>query len=63
MTDRVKDLICGMEFEKETASGSFEYQGKTYYFCSTGCKEKFASIPEKYTAHEEKAEQKRSGKK
>ncbi len=54
MTERVKDLVCGMEFEKETASGSFEYKGKTYYFCSLGCKDKFAQYPEKYIVQEEK---------
>ncbi len=28
--------------------GSFEHQGKTYYFCAPGCREKFAANPEKY---------------
>ncbi len=51
MAERVKDLVCGMEFDKETASGTFEYKGKTYYFCSQGCREKFAEDPEKYIAH------------
>lgn len=54
MAERVKDLICGMEFDKDTASGTFEYKGKTYYFCSLGCRDKFVKEPDKYAAHEEK---------
>jgi YHS domain-containing protein len=43
-----------MEFDEDTASGLLEYYGKVYYFCSLGCKEKFAREPEKYVAHEER---------
>lgn len=46
----MRDLVCGMEFDKDTASGTFDYKGKTYYFCSQGCREKFAAEPEKYIA-------------
>jgi len=54
MEDKVKDLVCGMEFDKEAASGTFEHKGKTYYFCNLGCKEIFATDPEKYIAQEQK---------
>lgn len=30
------------------AADSTEYDGKTYYFCCGGCKEKFLAEPEKY---------------
>lgn len=30
------------------AANSTEYNGKTYYFCCGGCKEKFLVEPEKY---------------
>lgn len=30
------------------AADSTEYNGKTYYFCCGGCKDKFLSEPEKY---------------
>ncbi len=46
MAGRVRDLICGMEFDKDTASGSLEYKGKTYYFCSFI----FSIIPNKINA-------------
>ena len=54
MAEKVKDLVCGMEFDEDTASGTFEYKGKTYYFCSLGCREKLANEPDKYVPHEEK---------
>ncbi len=54
MAEKVRDLICGMEFDEDTASGSLEYYGKIYYFCSFGCKEKFAREHKKYVAHEER---------
>jgi YHS domain-containing protein len=43
-----QDPVCGMEVEESKAAGSSEYQGRTYYFCSTGCKAAFDKEPEKY---------------
>jgi len=37
-----------MTVEPETAAASTEYQGKTYYFCALGCRDRFVSAPEKY---------------
>ncbi len=34
------DPICGMEVDEKTAL-SAEYEGKKYYFCSPGCRDKF----------------------
>ena len=48
MKEKVKDLICGMEFDKNSASTSFEYKGQTYYFCSLGCRDKFVKDPDRY---------------
>ncbi len=39
---------CGHEIKKAEAKISYEYKGKTYYFCCEGCKEKFVKNPEKY---------------
>ena len=44
----VIDLVCGMEIDPKTAAGKSEYQGQTYYFCSTGCKKDFDKDPQKY---------------
>lgn len=54
MAEKVKDLACGMEFNKDTAGGKIEYIEKMYYFCSSGCLEKFLQDPEKYVAHEKR---------
>lgn len=40
--------VSGKEIKKLEASGSHEYNGKTYYFCCPSCKEKFLKDPAKY---------------
>ena len=42
------DPVCSVEMEIATAYWNTEYQGKTYYFCSPGCKRSFEKAPEKY---------------
>jgi len=43
-----KDPICGMMVDPKRAAGSSVHQGKTYYFCSPGCKSTFEKNPAKY---------------
>jgi Cu+-exporting ATPase len=43
-----KDVVCGMQVNPATAAGSSEHNGKTYYFCSKGCKAKFDAHPQQY---------------
>ncbi|HID85863.1 MAG TPA: YHS domain-containing protein [Anaerolineae bacterium] len=43
-----KDPVCGMMVDEEKAAATSEYKGKTYYFCSKGCKVAFDKDPEKY---------------
>jgi len=43
-----KDLVCGMQVDPAKAAGTSEYNGKTYYFCSKGCKTKFDGNPGQY---------------
>ena len=45
--NRVKDIVCGMNVDLAT-SHSVSHQGKDYYFCAPGCKQKFLADPEKY---------------
>jgi Cu+-exporting ATPase len=45
---KVKDPVCGMTIEEKDAAVTSTYQGKTYYFCSTSCKEKFEKDTETY---------------
>jgi len=42
------DPVCGMVIDPKEAAGTSEYKGKTYYFCSLGCKKDFDKEPEKY---------------
>ncbi|HET9790921.1 MAG TPA: heavy metal translocating P-type ATPase [Candidatus Angelobacter sp.] len=44
---KVQDVVCGMWVEPEKARGKAEYQGKTFYFCSPRCEEKFKADPER----------------
>jgi YHS domain-containing protein len=43
-----KDPVCGMDVDPKTTAGKSVYQGKTYYFCSPGCKRDFDKKPQKY---------------
>src|SRR5215203_3934516 len=42
------DPVCGMTVDPESAAGSFEYNGKTYYFCATHCLHRFQKDPESF---------------
>ncbi len=44
------DPVCKMLVTPETAAGSHEHNGTTYYFCNPRCKERFAAEPEKFLA-------------
>ena len=45
--DALKDPVCGMTVSAASAH-HLEHEGKPYYFCSAGCKAKFAADPAKY---------------
>ncbi len=47
-----RDPVCGMDVDEKTAAGKSEYKGKTYYFCSLGCKKDFDKNPEQYIGKE-----------
>lgn len=42
------DPICKMKVDTETAKFTSEHDGRKFYFCSAGCKQKFDSDPHKY---------------
>ncbi len=44
-----KDPVCGMQVDPARAAGSSEYNGRTYYFCSAHCMQKFDKDPKRYT--------------
>ena len=48
MANTAIDPVCGMSVDKNNAAANAQYQGNTYYFCSTDCKTKFQQNPEQY---------------
>jgi len=49
----VVDPVCGMELKKEDAKATYEHNGKTYYFCTEECKDKFVKEPGNYIRADE----------
>ncbi len=45
----MKDVVCKMDVNPETARAKAEYHGETYYFCGPSCLQKFQAEPGKYT--------------
>jgi YHS domain-containing protein len=41
------DLAC-IDVDVDKTTPSYTYNGHTYYFCSTECRDKFAKNPQKY---------------
>ncbi len=42
------DPVCGMTVDPVTAKHRFDHAGRTFFFCSAGCREKFAADPDRY---------------
>ena len=49
-TAKHQDPVCGMTVVPEKAAGKVGHDGKTYYFCSKHCAERFSDDPEKFLA-------------
>ena len=43
----LRDPVCGMSVD-ENSKHRVELERETYYFCSAGCRSKFAADPSKY---------------
>ena len=54
MEEKARDLVCGMELNKNSANSMLEYYDKVYYFCSLVCNEKFGREPKKYATRKER---------
>lgn len=44
----VRDPVCGMEIEPQSAFANREHMGQTFYFCSKSCVEQFDADPHHY---------------
>jgi len=42
------DPVCGMTVEPARVAGKAEHDGRTFYFCSTHCRNKFVAAPATY---------------
>ena len=50
--DRAIDPVCGMSVDPTHAKHKVEHAGRSWYFCSARCREKFSADPAKYLAGE-----------
>jgi len=48
----VLDPVCGMTVDPHATAHRQSFQGRTYYFCSAGCRTKFTADPAKYLGSE-----------
>jgi len=44
----VRDPVCGMTIDTDSAAGQSRYEEQTYFFCSTQCKTKFDADPKQF---------------
>jgi Cu+-exporting ATPase len=45
---KVKDPVCGMEFDSSQAEAQMTYKGQAYFFCSEECRRTFAENPKEF---------------
>jgi Cu+-exporting ATPase len=50
LSKKETDPVCGMKVDPQTATTKTEHEGKTYHFCSQGCKSRFDENPSKFLA-------------
>jgi Cu+-exporting ATPase len=50
--DHAKDPVCGMDVDPHKTQHRAEHAGRTYYFCSGGCRTKFLADPQRYLSPE-----------
>ncbi|HEV7479976.1 MAG TPA: YHS domain-containing protein, partial [Roseiarcus sp.] len=50
-----KDPVCGMSVDPAMAKHRAEHGGKTFFFCSGGCRGKFLADPARFLAEPTRA--------
>ncbi|HLM00900.1 MAG TPA: heavy metal translocating P-type ATPase, partial [Pyrinomonadaceae bacterium] len=55
------DPVCGMSVAPGTAAGKYDFEDKTYYFCSNGCLNKFRQNPSVFPEETKKAQPEAAG--
>jgi YHS domain-containing protein len=46
--NQIKDPVCGMMIDPESAAGSTTYESQGVYFCSDQCRRDFEADPGRY---------------
>ena len=46
----IKDPVCAMGVDPAKAAAASVHDGRTYYFCSTSCRDEFERGPARYAA-------------
>ncbi len=46
--EMIRDAVCGMTVDPDAGKPSLQYHGRTFHFCSNGCRAKFEAAPENY---------------
>lgn len=54
---KVKDPVCGMIIDADSAVATQEWQGNRYHFCSASCAMKFKANPKKYVSEVQASQQ------
>ena len=44
----IRDPVCGMTVDPKAGKPTAEHQGRTFHFCSEGCRTKFVAAPQDY---------------
>lgn len=44
----IRDPVCGMTVDPDAGKPTAEHQGRTFHFCSAGCRAKFEAEPKQY---------------
>jgi P-type Cu+ transporter len=47
-TSKIRDPVCGMEINVSSAAATRDYEGESFYFCSSSCAQKFDADPARY---------------
>lgn len=50
-----RDPVCGMQVSPGQAAAQMEHEGKTYYFYSESCHQKFMQNPRQYVGQQARA--------
>jgi Cu+-exporting ATPase len=48
MDEKHVDPVCGMEVTEKEAACSYDFKGKTYYFCNESCRDEFQVDPARF---------------